>query len=460
MQASRGIELSVEQLEEVVTRSDLARLPASAIEALSRQVLSKAGALRASMASAPEAWAPMINPWPADLRAILVGPASFRTHTGAGAAADDPERRPHTSDEPWSFRPASLLLRTLIDEWTSMSDAARVDVLPHVAPRLWRWCADSEPADAPDGELHTVDICRGLARGTLPVRRPIAAAPQQHADHADPHAPFHPAEDAILLARLSGAYASLAASAQTLWRSADQPWEMRLLLELFPAAPFVPTNDQLERLLPSRGWLRHHLTRRDLHRDRIEAFGIAQYEFAELPAGVRAKTSRGRVADPWQGTVFRGAFVDGYRAASKPEPYAASPEDLAQDEAHAIEAYGRSPRGIARCSMLALQDRRPNYDALVNEIATRFLLEWARRAGIGAHDLLSVCEALTQPTKARQTGVALDGRDDAEPFKRLGSNGVVVADFLVPLVWRLAAVDQLEELKSLVHRTSGRRGLF
>jgi hypothetical protein len=234
---------------------------------------------------------------------------------------------------------------------------------------LWRLAADSAPSQ--DDVLVAPDMLRWLANG--------ASTPGRPADGA--------LDLTLRVARDAVAAGEAPLDPLARWACATAPWQLRLLLDLFPQEELVPTAEQLVALLPERCWLRQHFQTSGLEPNRRDRFLVASLDFQDQSA-----EARGLEPDPaWAGTPLLAAL----RGSSVLEPavlasalvvYARSDQERVALCHRYLEACARQERLAAEAVFAALfvpallQSVTPaEADLLLRQLAVRTLPRWVPR---------------------------------------------------------------------------------
>lgn len=245
----------------------------------------------------------------------------------------------------------------LINLWASPD---RRRDLRRAAPLLWGWAAKSFPSPA----LHSSasDLCRVLDQGLLPELKP----PGEIAMH-----------DFQLLAKEAGKDEELRPQAQILWGQSKRGWQLRVLMDLFPAEEFEPTLMQVSKLVFHQKWLRSHLKRTTVHPTRAERFALAAVSFQGLDFP-------GTDDLPWSREVSETVMWAAYRGI--PFKHQGGLRD-------ALDAYGEDLQERAKLCLKYVRSYKQDlasYEEALGRALVDFLLPQFGRAGMNTGDMASI----------------------------------------------------------------------
>lgn len=226
-------------------------------------------------------WNPIVSLWPQEVALALLG-EEFH----------DPQRSVQHSERKFAkdFYPSADLIQNTIEDW--LLGLRPIKLLLEAAPVIWNWIK-ALPGPGPENNtLMAVDICWCLANRKLIRDTKINSSP------------YDEVHLVTTLVRFSGQYEQLTRDATVLWKSAAHGWQLKLLLELFPAVEFSPLAAQLSALVPYRRWLQIHLERGDIAAGRNAAFKIATADLQTIQYPGREDQ---KWREEWDGSVLRAA---------------------------------------------------------------------------------------------------------------------------------------------------------
>jgi hypothetical protein len=344
-------------------------------------------------------WTPVVALWPREVALTLLGDEFH-------------DLRPDTqhSDRQFTedFFPNADLIQDRIEGW--LLGQKPIKLLLEVAPVIWSWIQALPGPEPENNALMAVDVCWCLAHRKF-IR-----------DTNINPTPYDETHLTSSLARFSGQYEQLTKDATVLWRSAAQGWQLRLLLELFPAFEFSPSVAQLCALVPFRRWLRTHLDRGDIVARRKAAFKIATADVQTIQFPGREDQ---KWREEWDGSVLRAAYR-GFPAEHPPllevfQAYASSSADRAQ---------------ICLKYLLTTTSDEEFQETLRHNIIPNFLFPCARDAGLSRDQFLFVVRAGAEPASKRSIQVVPG--NDCPPFEQRPPGMVAVADYMIALLWFIA----------------------
>jgi hypothetical protein len=256
LRLARGGETTAAAAAEVAAEVERGAVPASLLDAIAVVVLDHWALLGDRLRRQAERWAPVIERLPRALSYL-----AFEAPAGR-PLAECPEALRAAYGR---FAPSVVEMRDLLARWLPRMPLQRIDNR-EAAAALWDWAiaASTRPAL----ELDAIEVCRCLARGEWAAGETLAA---------------DEIEKVRRLATEAGKLADLAAHRAALWLGAARPWQLHLVLSLFPGDALDPAARQLELLRSDPGWLRRHLESPDLEPRRRDALRPALLGFHEVP---------------------------------------------------------------------------------------------------------------------------------------------------------------------------------
>ncbi len=247
-------------LKEISSR----RVPSSLNPRVAAILFRHWGALRESNQKVKSAWNEFLALLPLQVQKIL------SLNLGSSHRSTPPELRLDSTDPAMSLvfvhstddrdrtlvHPSPRTIETLLTDWAKMTRY----LTPDLAIVLHAWA--NHAVDSPTGGSRFATV-RAILSGVFPLLEPTPAVLQDCID---------------LLTHLA-----VGDLAKPLWNASRQLWHIKLVLQVFPGAPFFPGPGHEMLLVGDRKWLAEYLRRKDLADTAIDQFGACCRDFLSTP---------------------------------------------------------------------------------------------------------------------------------------------------------------------------------